>query len=115
SGNTLSMSVRERVHEVGILKALGFTPSAILGMILAEAAVIALTAAAIGCLLAGLLCSVIRNVAPPFIPGIRSLGVTPTIAGPGLAIALVTGVVSAFVAAMSASRRPIVSSLPRNG
>ena len=115
SGNTLSMSVRERVREVGILKTLGFTPSAILGMILAEAAVIALTAAAIGCLLAGLLCSVIRNVAPPFIPGIRSLGVTPTIAGLGLTIALLIGVVSAFVPAMSASRMPIVSSLRHNG
>src|SRR5215470_7281371 len=115
SGNTISMSVRERVREVGILKTLGFTPSAILGMILAEAAVIALTAAAIGCLLAGLLCSVIRNVAPPFIPGIRSLGVTPTIAGLGLTIALLTGVVSAFLPAMNASRMPIVSSLRHNG
>src|SRR5215813_629270 len=69
SGNTLSMSVRERVREVGILKTLGFTPAAILGMILSEAAIIALTAALIGCVLAGLLCGVIRNAAPPFIPG----------------------------------------------
>ena len=31
SGNTISMSVRERVREVGILKTLGFTPGAVLG------------------------------------------------------------------------------------
>src|SRR5262249_57589336 len=47
SGNTLSMSVRERVRAVGILKTLGFTPSAILGISLAEPAVLAFTAATI--------------------------------------------------------------------
>ena len=115
SGNTLSMSVRERVREVGILKTLGFAPSAILGMILGEAAIISLTAAVIGCLLAGLLCGVIRNAAPPFIPGIRSLGVTPLIAGLSLSAALLIGLASAFVPAMSASRMSIVSSLRHNG
>src|SRR6185295_532177 len=34
SGNTMAMAVRERVREVGILKTLGFTREAILGMIL---------------------------------------------------------------------------------
>src|SRR5260370_72293 len=34
SGNTMAMSVRERVREVGILKTLGFTSSEILGIIL---------------------------------------------------------------------------------
>ena len=115
SGNTLSMSVRERVREVGILKTLGFTPSAILGMIVGESALISLTAAVIGCVLAGLLCSVIRNIAPSFIPGIRSLGVTPFIAGLSPATALLIGLASAFLPAMSASRMSIVSSLRHNG
>jgi putative ABC transport system permease protein len=34
SGNTISMSVRERIREVGILKTLGFTRGAILGIVL---------------------------------------------------------------------------------
>ena len=38
SANTLSMSVRERIREVGILKTLGFTPETILGILLGEAA-----------------------------------------------------------------------------
>jgi putative ABC transport system permease protein len=115
SGNTLSMSVRERVREVGILKALGFPPSTILGMVLGEAALISLTAAVIGCLLAGLVCGIIRNLAPPFIPGIRSLAVTPLITGLSLSAALLTGLASAVIPAMSASRMSILNSLRHTG
>ena len=42
SANTMAMSVRERVREVGVLKTLGFTPGTILGMILGEACAISL-------------------------------------------------------------------------
>ena len=36
SANTIAMSVRERVREVGILKTLGYTPGAILGIVIEE-------------------------------------------------------------------------------
>lgn len=39
--NTMSMSIRERATEVAVLKALGFPPSAILAMLLAEAVILA--------------------------------------------------------------------------
>ena len=42
SGNTMAMSVRERIKEVGVLKTLGFNNDAILGMIVGESACIAL-------------------------------------------------------------------------
>src|SRR5262245_30556431 len=48
SANTISMSVRERVGEMGIMKTLGFTPSAILGIVLGEAIVMALVGGALG-------------------------------------------------------------------
>jgi putative ABC transport system permease protein len=115
SGNTLSMSVRERVREVGILKTLGFTPSAILGMVLGEAAVIALAGGAIGCLLASLLCGVIRQTAPAFIPGIKTLAVTPLIACLSLSVALLIGLVSALLPSLSASRMSILNSLRHTG
>jgi putative ABC transport system permease protein len=115
SGNTFSMSVRERIREVGILKTLGFTRLAILWMVLGEAAVIALTGGAIGCSLAGLLCGVIRHAAPPFIPGIKSLAMTPLIVLLSLAVALLIGLASALPPAISASRMSILDSLRHTG
>ena len=51
SANTMAMSVRERVREVGVLKTLGFTPGAILGLILGEACAISIAGGAIGFLI----------------------------------------------------------------
>ena len=51
SGNTMAMSVRERIKEVGILKTLGFTNNAILGIIIGEAATIAVIGGILGMLL----------------------------------------------------------------
>ena len=65
SANTVAMSVRERVREVGILKTLGFTPRAILLMILGEAGVISLLGGVIGIAVAfghGYLRTAVRNL-----------------------------------------------------
>ncbi len=48
SGNTMAMSVRERVREVGILKTLGFTRGAILTMIVGESIFIPLVGGLFG-------------------------------------------------------------------
>jgi putative ABC transport system permease protein len=41
AGNTMAQSVRERIQELAVLKALGFTHQGVLALVLAEAAVIA--------------------------------------------------------------------------
>ena len=61
SGNTMAMSVRERVREIGILKTLGFTAGNILGIILSEAIVIAVIGAALGLLISQGICAFIRQ------------------------------------------------------
>ena len=109
------MSVRERIREVGILKTLGFTSPMVLGIILCEAAVIALAGGTIGCLFAWLLCSVVAHAAPAFIPGLKSLSVTPLIAGLDLAVALLVGLTSALLPAFNASRASILNSLRHTG
>ncbi len=51
SANTMAMSVRERIREVGIMKTLGFPNGSILGIILGEAAMISVIGGAVGILL----------------------------------------------------------------
>ncbi len=114
SANTLSMSVRERVREVGILKTLGFTPGAILGMMLGEAALIALAGGAIGAGLAGLLCAGLRN-GMSAMQSLRSMAVTPEIAALALGLAIVMGLISSLIPAAGASRTSILDALRYTG
>ena len=112
SGNTISMSVRERIREVGILKTLGFSPGAILGIILGEAAVISLIGGLLGSLLASGMCSMIsHSPAANFMAGLSTLGITPVVGLISLAVALLIGVASSFVPAWGASRTTILDAL----
>jgi putative ABC transport system permease protein len=114
SANTMAMSVRERLREVGILKTLGYTPGAILFIILGEAAVISLLGGAIGLALATGLTTVIRN-GPTFLQQMKTLSITPDVGSLLLGVALVIGVASSFVPAWTASRTPILDALRSEG
>lgn len=114
SANTMAMSVRERVREVGILKTLGFTQGRILGIILSEAAIISLAGGALGLLLAGGLCDMIRRGPIPF-DAIRHLGVQPLVGTAALGLAVLIGLASSIVPAWNAARTPIVEALRHTG
>lgn len=49
AANSISMSVRERVTEIAMMKALGFSRALVLGMILAESALLGFAGGAFGC------------------------------------------------------------------
>jgi putative ABC transport system permease protein len=110
SANTMAMSVRERIREVGILKTLGFTPGAILGMIVAESAVIALTGGVIGLGLAYLVCIGLHQVPSTFL-NMPDITIPPMLSLACLAIAAVIGMASSTWPAWSASRKSIVEAL----
>jgi putative ABC transport system permease protein len=114
SANTLSMSVRERIREVGILKTLGFTPEMILGSLLGEAATLALIGGVIAIALTWGLCKLISN-APTAVQQLRMLSVTPLIALLSLLVALLIGVTSGMVPSLDASRKSILDSLRHTG
>lgn len=110
SANTMAMSVRERVREVGILKTLGFSPAAILGMILGEACTISVVGGGIGFLLSTILSSGVRkSPAGGFLPAIRPF--EPTVAAACILTAVAIGMISAFVPAWNASRTSIIDAL----
>ncbi len=118
SANTISMSVRERVREVGILKTLGFSSSEVLGMILSESAFIGLVGGIIGCGIAILLSLAIAQAArhgSPYVQTLRSFSLTPLSASLTIVAALAISALSALVPAASAARAPIVDSLKHTG
>ncbi len=110
SANTMAMSVRERVREVGVLKTLGFTPGTILGLILGEACAISLAGGAIGFLLSTVLTTgVQKSPAGGFLPPIPPF--QPAVATACILTAAAIGLVSSLVPALTASRTPIVEAL----
>lgn len=115
SGNTIAMSVRERIKEVGVLKTLGFTNDAILGMIVGEAISIALIGGLIGLTLAAGLTFVVGRAAAAFMPALHNLSVTPSTAAIALSVAVLIGVVSSFIPAWNAARTNILDSLRYTG
>jgi putative ABC transport system permease protein len=110
SANTMAMSVRERVREVGVLKTLGFTPGVILALILGEACALALIGGAIGFALSILMAAgVQRSPAGMFMPPLAPW--QPSVAAACLLTAAVIGVMSSLIPALNASRTSIVEAL----
>jgi putative ABC transport system permease protein len=114
SANTVAMSVRERVREVGILKTLGFTPRIILLMILGEAGLISGVGGLVGLALASMLTNLVSK-AGGMLAFTSSLSVTPDVAALCLGLALLIGVGSSVFPAWSAARTPILDSLRHTG
>ena len=110
SANTMAMSVRERVREVGVLKTLGFTPGTILQLILGEACAISVAGGLIGYLISVLL---MKGVADSpfggFLPDFHLFDMPVALACIGAAA--VIGLLSSLVPALSASRISIIDAL----
>lgn len=115
SANTMAMSVRERVKEVGVMKTLGFTRQGILGIILGEATFLAILGAAVGCLLAAIIIGGVREVAGVFSWQLRTMTLTPGAIALCLGLGAVVGFVAAVLPATSAARTPIIESLKYAG
>ena len=110
SANTMAMSVRERVREVGVLKTLGFQSSTIMGMILAESAIIALIGGVVGLSIAQVLCIGIRQ-GPAIVDQTKTLTIQPPVLLALLGLSMIIGISSAIVPAWNASRTNIIDAL----
>jgi len=110
SGNTMAMSVRERVREVGVLKTLGFTGGNILSIILGEACAISIAGGAIGYLLSTFMMGGVQSSpAGMFLPPMPRFD--PPVALACILVALFIGFISSFIPAWNASRANIVEAL----
>jgi putative ABC transport system permease protein len=110
-GNTLMMSVRERTHEIGVLKSLGFPPSRILRLVLGEAVLLALIGGLSGLGLATVFILSIRDSLRGLMPQIP---ISPDVALAGLALMLGFGIVTGLIPALNAMRLRVGAALGRS-
>jgi putative ABC transport system permease protein len=110
SANTVAMSVRERTREVGILRTLGFTPGAILNLILTEALGVALLGGTVGYLIStGLLQTMIKSPFAAYLPPLHAF--EPAAAAACILGASALGLASALPSAMGVARISVVDAL----
>ncbi|MBI2563808.1 MAG: FtsX-like permease family protein [candidate division NC10 bacterium] len=114
TANTMAMSIRERAREIAILKTLGFGRRRLLGVLMGESAVIALTGGVLGCVGARLFFSVVdvwrytQGLFPIFI-------VEPSTVLLGIGLSVLIGLASAALPAIRVSRLTIAEALRRVG
>ena len=108
SANTAAMAVRERRHELAVMRAIGFTRRALVGFIVSEGLLMGLIAGAIGCTFAYI---ALRIAGPSLLGPEFGLHLMPAVAGESIAVAAVIGLVSAAIPARSATRSAIADSL----
>jgi putative ABC transport system permease protein len=113
TANTMSMAVRERRTEIGVLKALGFSPRLVLALILSEGALLGGCGAVAGLLLGRLLIEALPAV--PVIGEVMSkfprMSVPPAIAAAGILLGLLVGLMASLFPSVFAYRARIVELL----
>jgi putative ABC transport system permease protein len=107
AGNAMAQSVRERINELAVLKALGFTDGTILGLVLLESSAIAIVGGGSGLLLSWMLVAQgdpTNGYLPAFYFPVRDL-----VLGIGLVVLL--GLGTGLLPAVQAGRLKIVDAL----
>ena len=110
TANAMMMNQRERRSEVAVMKTVGFSDRRVFGLVIVEAAVIALTGAVLGLGAAVVLPIVTGFGDGGFLPGFH---VTPGTLRVGAAVALLLTVASGVFPAWQAAKLPVVQALRR--
>ena len=110
TGNTMAISVRERIGELAVLKAIGYSNRTILFFVLAESVVIALVGGLLGLAVAVLAVPVLTNLLAGRLP---PLILSPQILSLGLLAAILAGVAGGILPGVGAMRMRVVTALRR--
>ncbi len=109
TGNTMAIAVRERVRDLAVLKAVGFSDVFVLVLVLAESVLIAAIGGALGLGLAKL----ITLGGDPTHGMLPLFYLSPQTAMVGFAVAVAVGVVAGLLPALSAMNLNVVDALRR--
>ena len=110
TGNTMAQAVRERTGELGVLKAIGFTNTQVVALVLAESSLLTVLGGIIGL---GLALAITPAIAQP-LSGLLPMFFLPARAlfiGLGLSVAL--GLVTGIFPALQAMRLRVADALRR--
>jgi putative ABC transport system permease protein len=115
-GNTLAMGVRERTREYGVLRAVGFQPEHLSGLVMGEAAVLGALGAAPGL---AFVWALINYVAGPWIAenmsgmGLLGFRVKPDIAALAFVVTVALAMLAAAIPAWRVGKLRVVDALRR--
>jgi putative ABC transport system permease protein len=107
TGNTMAIAVRERTNELAVLKAIGYSDTFVLAIVLAESLLISAIGGVIGLFVASVL------VKLDITEGLLLLYLPPIAIVIGALIALATGFLAGVLPALSAMRLNVVNALRR--
>jgi putative ABC transport system permease protein len=113
--NTMSIAVRERRKEIGVLKTLGFTSGQVMGLVVAESLLIAAIGGALGIAGSRGIMWLLTNT-PGIKDALAGIGLSeitlqPLVATLGFGVAVFLGFAAGFVPALSAYRARITDML----
>jgi putative ABC transport system permease protein len=111
AANSAAMAVRERRHEIAVMRAIGFTRSRVVGAILIEGLIIGTVSGALGCGLANLAFVVLPHLAKALGPLALALIISGRVMANSMAVATLIGAASAFIPAALATRGDISTRL----
>ena len=109
TGSTMSQAVRERIGELGVLKAIGFTNAQVLGLVLAESCLLSLLGGGLGLGLTSLI--IARGDPTSGLLPLFHFPVGDLLVGVGLTIAL--GLLTGIFPALQATRLRVADALRR--
>ena len=113
TANTMSIAVRERQQEIGVLKTLGFSSGLVMTLILSEALLIGVMGGLVGILISSAILKILPQL--PMIGDILgqypNFGLSTTTSLFGVSIALLLGLVAGFFPAITGYRARITEVL----
>ena len=106
--NTMTQTIRERLNEIAMMKALGFSSFKLIEQVYLEALHLLTTGAIVGCLLANLTLSQVQHKMADFLPGIA---IAPSYYAKVAILVALAAAICSFFPAISIKRLAISKTL----
>jgi len=111
AANTMAMAIRERTSQISVMRAIGFTGGRVLSLLMAEGLLLSLIGSSIGIVMAMLAAKGAAAVAGELLPWLADFYITTETLLMCVMGTVMLGLLSTFVPAYRASRRPITEGL----